>query len=85
VTRYREVVGHRRAAGTGGAIMTETRSQDIEELITEAVAIIDRGLTDMLHRELVSTDEVANLLLDVRTVLNIESLQVELEETLAPS
>jgi hypothetical protein len=65
--------------------MTETRSQDIEELVSEAVAIIDRGLTDMLHRELVSTDEVANLLLDVRTVLNIDALQAELEESLTPS
>jgi orotate phosphoribosyltransferase-like protein len=64
---------------------TEPRSQDIEELITEAVALIDRGLTDMLHRELVSTDEVANLLLDVRTVLNTEALRAELEETLATS
>jgi hypothetical protein len=46
--------------------MTDTRDL---ELITEALAIIDRGLGDMLHRELVSTDEVADLLLDVRMLL----------------
>lgn len=46
--------------------MTETKDFDA---ITEALALIDRGLGDMLHRELVSTDEVADLLLDVRTLL----------------
>ena len=46
--------------------MTETRDPDV---ITEALALIDRGLGDMLHRELVSTDEVADLLLDVRSLL----------------
>lgn len=47
--------------------MTETREPT--EVITEALSIIDRGLLDMTHRELVSTDEVADLLLDVRTLL----------------
>jgi hypothetical protein len=40
-----------------------------DAVITEALAIIDKGLGDMLHRELVSTDEVADLLLDVRSLL----------------
>ena len=48
--------------------MTETETRDLD-VINEALAIIDRGLGDMLHRELVSTDEVADLLLDVRTLL----------------
>ncbi|MGI8662448.1 MAG: hypothetical protein ACR2LQ_04445 [Acidimicrobiales bacterium] len=47
--------------------MTET-VEDLD-VITEALAIIDRGLGEMFHRELVSTDEVANLLLDVRSLL----------------
>jgi hypothetical protein len=47
---------------------TQTREID-EETILEALALIDRGLGDMMHRELVSTDEVADLLLDVRTLL----------------
>lgn len=46
--------------------MTETAEPTI---ITEALAVIDKGLAEMLHRELVSTDEVADLLLDVRTLL----------------
>lgn len=47
--------------------MTETREFDV---IDEALALIDRGLGDMTHRELVSTDEVADLLLDVRALLS---------------
>jgi hypothetical protein len=46
--------------------MTETT--DIES-INEALAVIDRGLGELLDRELVSTTEVADLLLDVRTLL----------------
>jgi hypothetical protein len=46
--------------------MTETAEPKI---IAEALAVIDKGLTEMLHRELVSTNEVADLLLDVRTLL----------------
>jgi len=49
--------------------MTDTKELDV---INEALAIIDRGLAEMLHRELVSTDEVADLLLDVRTRLTQE-------------
>ena len=51
--------------------MTETRQAEID-VINEALAIIDRGLTDIQHRELVSTVEVADLLLDVRTLLSTE-------------
>jgi hypothetical protein len=54
--------------------MTDTRELDV---ITEALAIIDRGLGEMLHRELVSTDEVADLLLDVRTRLTKDELAQE--------
>lgn len=46
--------------------MTET--VDIDS-ITEALTLIDRGLTDVQHRELVSANEVADLLLDVRLLL----------------
>ena len=38
-------------------------------MISEALAVIDKGLGDLLHRELVSSNEVADLLLDVRTLL----------------
>lgn len=47
--------------------MTETL--EAAQVIAEALAVIDRGLAEMQHRELVSTDEVSDLLLDVRTLL----------------
>ncbi|MEI7592108.1 MAG: hypothetical protein WCK41_02675 [Actinomycetes bacterium] len=53
--------------------MTETHELAV---ITEALAIIDKGLGDMTHRELVSTDEVADLLLDVRMLLVTTELPV---------
>lgn len=50
--------------------MTDTKEHAFES-ITEALALIDAGLGNMRHRELVSTDEVADLLLDVRTLLAV--------------
>jgi hypothetical protein len=50
--------------------MTETTEPTV---IAEALAVIDKGLAEMLHRELISTDEVADLLLDVRLLLVTES------------
>ena len=38
-------------------------------VISEALEVIDKALGEMLNRELVSTDEVADLLLDVRLLL----------------
>ena len=46
--------------------MTETRELDV---ITEALSVIDKALGEMAHRELVSTGEVSDLLLDVRSLL----------------
>lgn len=37
--------------------------------ITEALALIDEGLGLTMSRELMSTNEVADLLLDVRSIL----------------
>lgn len=57
--------------------MTDTKDPIV---VQEALKIIDQGLTTMLQRELVSTNEVADLLLDVRTMLttpNEESALVE--------
>ena len=61
--------------------MTETQDLDT---ITEALALIDQGLGDMLHRELVSTDEVADLLLDVRSLLSAPAAEL-VEEALSPN
>jgi hypothetical protein len=46
--------------------MTDARDVAV---IDEALAVIDKALAEMLRRELVSTGEVADLLLDVRTLL----------------
>ena len=54
------------ATGTLGSAMTDTTEFDV---ISEALAVIDEGLNGIRQRELVSTDEVADLLLDVRTLL----------------
>ena len=47
--------------------MTETAPS--ETVILEALEVIDRALTTMQHRELVSTDEVSDILLDLRLLL----------------
>ena len=54
---------------TTAAVVTETDITD-KIVIHEALAVIDKALTDMLQRELVSTGEVADLLLDVRSLLS---------------
>jgi len=53
-----------------GAGMTKVDDQVRDgKVINEALAVIDKALGEMLNRELVSTDEVADLLLDVRLLL----------------
>jgi hypothetical protein len=49
--------------------MTEVRDPQTDESIREAMQLIDRGLGDISERQLVSTSEVADLLLDVRSLL----------------
>jgi hypothetical protein len=62
--------------------MTETVAVDT---IAEALALIDRGLGEMQHRELVSTDEVSDLLLDVRLLLATPAEGEALESALTPN
>jgi len=68
-----EVPAHslRAAQATTGDTMTDT--QELDATIAEALSIIDGALGEMLNRELVSTSEVADLLLDVRTILKHDS------------
>lgn len=61
-----------------------TQVDDLD-MVREALALIDRGLGDLHHRELMSTDEVADLLLDVRTLLAPASEGGEADEPLVPS
>lgn len=60
---------HAAAVQGGAALQSDTT-------IREALDLIDQGLGDISDRNLVSTSEVADLLLDVRTVLSKLDAQV---------
>ena len=53
------------------------------DAIAQALQIIDRSLGTLHQRELVSTSEVSDLLLDVRSVLAAAELELDLERTTA--
>lgn len=40
------------------------------DVIAEALAVIDKSLGQLTHRELVSTSEMTDLLLDMRSLLS---------------
>lgn len=52
--------------------MTEVQDLEFEndDSIRQAMSLIDQGLGEICERQLVSTSEMADLLLDVRTVLS---------------
>ena len=54
-------------------VMTDLEISDIKvvsaDVINEALSIIDSALSDLVKRELVSTGEVSDMLLDVRNLL----------------
>ena len=52
---------------------TLDRDEAPEDVVAEAVAVIDGALAQMMQRDLVSSGEVADLLLDVRTLLTSQS------------
>jgi hypothetical protein len=58
---------------TGTDEIISLKSVD-EAAIEEALRLIDTGLSDLLHRELVSTDEMSDLLLDVRMLLTTSEI-----------
>jgi hypothetical protein len=49
------------------SLMTETN----EAVIHEALTVIDKALSQMMSRELVSSGEITDVLLDVRTLLTM--------------
>ncbi len=51
----------------------------VEEVIVEALEVIDKGLEQMLHRELVSAMEASDLLLDVRSLLANSLVDVDVD------
>ncbi len=48
---------------------TIDRDDARDGVVAEAVSVIDGALAQMMQRDLVSSNEVADLLLDVRTLL----------------
>lgn len=55
-----------------GAMTDERSDTNTEAVIDEALGVIDQALARMMQRELVSSGEVADLLLDVRTLLTTD-------------
>jgi hypothetical protein len=55
-----------------------------EAVINEALGVIDGALARMMQRELVSSGEVADLLLDVRSLLTTDHEAVEVDEINPP-
>ncbi len=53
------------------------------EAIVAALEIIDRSLGELHQRELVSTAEVSNLLLDMRSVLSAP--EIDLDQLVPPA
>lgn len=52
--------------------MTAELTESHDDVIAEALSVIDQALGQMMTRELVSSNEVADLLLDVRTLLTAQ-------------
>jgi len=51
--------------------VTQTGTETTDAVIHEALSVIDKALSQMMSRELVSTGEITNVLLDVRTLLTM--------------
>jgi hypothetical protein len=49
--------------------MTEQLDRTHDAVIADALAVIDQALAQMMRREIVSSNEVADVLLDVRSAL----------------
>lgn len=56
-----------------------------ETVIAEALAVIDQALGTFKHRELVSADEMSDLLLDLRLLLVTASEPLVVEEMPVPT
>ena len=62
----------------------QLRDTTNEAVINEALSVIDGALARMMRRELVSSGEVADLLLDVRTLLTADPVAlIEVPEPVA--
>ena len=58
--------------------MTEVKDPQTDESIRAAMQLIDQGLGDIADRSIVSTSEMADLLLDVRSLLSRLAAEVHI-------
>ena len=56
--------------------MTQTRNETHDAVIHEALSVIDTALAQLMRRELVSSGEITDVLLDVRTKLTMPVVTV---------
>jgi hypothetical protein len=56
-------------SATAGTIDPAAEQAQREAVVAEAVTVIDEALIKMMQRELLSSNEVADILLDVRMLL----------------
>ncbi len=69
------------AKATGPTLERAMRETLESDAITQALQIIDRSLGTLHRRELVSTAEMSDILLDMRSVLVAAELEIDLEKT----
>ena len=82
--------GRRTKGGRGlspetGRVVLVTETALSETVIAEALAVIDQALSTMQHRELVSSSEVSDLLLDLRLLLATAPEPLVVKELQIPS
>lgn len=66
-------------------VVSVTETAPSVTVIAEALAVIDQALSTMQHRELVSSSEVSDLLLDLRLLLATSPDPLVVEELQVPS
>ena len=65
-----------RGTGTTSAVHVANDAQGAnEEVIREALSVIDQALGQIMSRELMSSGEVADVLLDVRMLLTTKPVE----------
>ena len=56
-----------------------------DAVISEALSVIDKALSQMMSRELVSTGEITDVLLDVRSLLTMPAATAVVIEPIEPT
>ena len=65
--------------------MTQTGTETTDAVIHEALSVIDKALSQMMSRELVSSGEITDVLLDVRSLLTLPTSHTPAHGTPVPA